>query len=150
MGWLWVGVQVALFAGWGAALGWTPAADWGLARWGGLPLLLASAFFLMPSLIAHGRKLTPLPKPNRALGLQRHGVYASIRHPMYLGLMLMVYGVALLLQKPYGLLGATAIMLFFHLKAREEERQLVQVYPDYAAYQQQTGRFLPRWRARKN
>jgi protein-S-isoprenylcysteine O-methyltransferase Ste14 len=96
---------------------------------------------------AHARaQVDPLPEPNPALGLQRTGVYAVIRHPMYTGLLLSAFGLAILAQKPLAIAAAGALTVFFNLKAREEERRLRRCYPDYADYQRATGRFLPRWR----
>jgi protein-S-isoprenylcysteine O-methyltransferase Ste14 len=110
-----------------------------------LPILLG-AWVGIAALRMHGRKLTPLPEPNPALGLLRSGVYAVIRHPMYTGLLLCAFGLAILLQKPLGVAMAVALTVFFNLKAREEERRLLRCYPEYADYQRTTGRFLPRWR----
>jgi Putative protein-S-isoprenylcysteine methyltransferase len=114
--------------------------------WLGALLALLGAWVGLAALRMHGRKLTPLPEPNPALGLQRTGVYALIRHPMYTGLLLSAFGLAILLQKPLAIVGATALTAFFNLKAREEERRLQRNYPEYADYQRATGRFLPRWR----
>lgn len=146
MGYGWVFVQAVLFAMYGLALGMSASVSWGAWRWIGAPLLLLGAWIGLAALRMHGRKLTPLPEPNRALGLQRGGVYAVIRHPMYTGLLLIAFGLALLLQKPWGIAMAVVLSLFFNLKAREEERRLRRCYPDYANYQRSTGRFLPRWR----
>jgi protein-S-isoprenylcysteine O-methyltransferase Ste14 len=69
-----------------------------------------------------------------------------IRHPMYTGLLLSAFGLAILAQKPLTIAAAGALTVFFNLKAREEERRLRRCYPNYADYQRATGRFLPRWR----
>ncbi len=143
---LWVAVQAVLFVVYGYALIATPSPDWGAARWFGALLILGGATLALPALIAHGRKLTPLPEPNRALGLKTMGVYAHIRHPMYTGLLLFTFGLAILFQKPWGIVLSVVLTVFFNLKAREEERFLRQCYPDYIDYQRTTGRFLPRWR----
>ncbi len=143
MGWQWVIVQAGLFLFLGYALTLGSTAEWGFVRWFGLPAVVVGTILLLPALMAHGRKLTPLPEPNPELGLIRTGVYASIRHPIYLALMLVAWGLAMVLQKPLGLLGALLLTLFFNLKAREEERRLIKRYPDYAEYQKNTGRFLP-------
>jgi len=146
VGYLWVVVQFALFAAYGVALVAGASASWGIWRWlGALPILLG-AWVGVAALRLHGRKLTPLPEPNPALGLLRSGVYAVIRHPMYTGLLLNAFGLAILLQKPFGVAMAVALTVFFNLKAREEERRLLRCYPEYAEYQRTTGRFLPRWR----
>jgi len=145
MGWGWVIVQVALFVGYGYTLVATPSGEWGVWRWLGVPLLGAGALIGLLAVAQHGTKLTPLPEPNPSLGLLHRGVYQHIRHPMYLGALLMAFGGALLSQKVWGLVFALALTVFFNLKAREEERRLVRTYPDYTTYQQRTGRFLPRW-----
>ena len=146
MGYGWVVVQIALFVLYGLALAWGASASWGVWRWLGVPLVAVGAWVGLAALRMHGRKLTPLPEPNPALGLQRTGVYAVIRHPMYTGLLLSAFGLAILAQKPLAIAAAGALTVFFNLKAREEERRLQRCYPDYADYQRATGRFLPRWR----
>ena len=146
MGYGWVVVQIALFVLYGITLVLGSGASWGAWRWLGIPLLAVGAWVGLAALRMHGRKLTPLPEPNPALGLQRTGVYAVIRHPMYTGLLLSAFGLAILAQKPLAIAAAGALTVFFNLKAREEERRLRRCYPDYADYQRATGRFLPRWR----
>jgi protein-S-isoprenylcysteine O-methyltransferase Ste14 len=146
VGYGWVVVQIALFVLYGLALAWGASASWGVWRWLGAPLMAMGAWVGLAALRLHGRKLTPLPEPNPALGLQRTGVYAVIRHPMYTGLLLSAFGLAILAQKPLAIAAAGALTVFFNLKAREEERRLRRRYPDYADYQRATGRFLPRWR----
>ncbi|MDM7461050.1 MAG: isoprenylcysteine carboxylmethyltransferase family protein [bacterium] len=136
---------MSLFAGDAYALIATASGAWGAWRWLGAPLMLVGGVVATLAVCAHGRKLTPLPEPNGSLGLLQTGIYASIRHPMYTGLLLMAFGVAILAQKPWGVVGALGLSLFFNLKAREEERRLLRYYPEYAAYQTRTGRFLPRW-----
>jgi protein-S-isoprenylcysteine O-methyltransferase Ste14 len=146
VGYGWVVVQIALFVLYGLALAWGASASWDVWRWLGAPLVAMGAWVGLAALRMHGRKLTPLPEPNPALGLQRTGVYAVIRHPMYTGLLLSAFGLAILAQKPLAIAAAGALTVFFNLKAREEERRLRRCYPDYADYQRATGRFLPRWR----
>lgn len=145
---LWVLVQGLLFLLYGYALVATRSDAWGVVRWLGAPLMAVGLLLVAPALRAHGRKLTPLPEPNPTLGLKRTGVYAVIRHPMYTGLLSMAFGLAILLQKPWGVALAVALTVFFNLKAREEERRLSRCYPEYLDYQRATGRFLPRWHKR--
>ena len=146
MGYGWVFVQAALLVVYGVALAVGAGASWGVWRWLGAPMVAIGAWVGIAALGMHGRKLTPLPEPNPALGLQRTGVYAVIRHPMYTGLLLSAFGLAILLQKPLAVAAAVALTAFFNLKAREVERRLMRCYPEYADYQRTTGRFLPRWR----
>ncbi|MCX7993832.1 MAG: DUF1295 domain-containing protein [Fimbriimonadales bacterium] len=142
---VWVAVQAVLLVVYAYTLIATPGQDWGVARWVGAPMVFAGAALATPALLAHGRKLTPLPEPNRTLGLKTTGIYAYIRHPMYTGLLLLTFGLAILLQKPWGFASTGVLTLFFNLKAREEERRLRRYYPEYIDYERTTGRFLPRW-----
>jgi len=146
MGYVWVFVQAALFVAYGVALAVSEGASWGAWRWLGALLVAVGAWVGLAALRMHGRQLTPLPEPNPALGLLRNGVYAVIRHPMYTGLLLSAFGLAIVLQKPLAIAAAVALTAFFNFKAREEERRLLRCYPEYADYQRTTGRFLPRWR----
>jgi protein-S-isoprenylcysteine O-methyltransferase Ste14 len=58
------------------------------------------------------------------------GPYAFVRHPMYSGIMLFFFGVPLLLGSWWGV----AIAPVFAIRARIEERALVEGLPDYADY----------------
>ncbi len=85
------------------------------------------------------------PEPNTAAELVQSGLYRFVRHPIYSGVLLVGWGAALAHGHPVLLLGALVLTLFFSYKSLFEERLLRQVYPDYARYMQQTGRFLPLW-----
>jgi protein-S-isoprenylcysteine O-methyltransferase Ste14 len=62
------------------------------------------------------------------------GPYAFVRHPMYSGIMLFFFGVPLLLGSWWGVAIAPAFAVLFAIRARIEERALVEGLPDYADY----------------
>ena len=62
------------------------------------------------------------------------GPYAYVRHPMYSGMMLFFVGVPLLLGSWWGVVMAPAFFLLFAIRARIEERTLIQGLPGYADY----------------
>ena len=62
------------------------------------------------------------------------GPYAFVRHPMYSGIMLFFLGVPLLLGSWWGLAIAPVFAVLFAVRARIEERALVEGLPDYADY----------------
>ena len=62
------------------------------------------------------------------------GPYAFVRHPMYSGVMLFFFGVPLLLGSWWGVAIAPAFAVLFAVRARIEERALVEGLPDYADY----------------
>jgi protein-S-isoprenylcysteine O-methyltransferase Ste14 len=62
------------------------------------------------------------------------GPYAFVRHPMYSGIMLFFFGVPLLLGSWWGVAIAPVFAVLFAIRARIEERALVEGLPDYADY----------------
>ena len=62
------------------------------------------------------------------------GPYAFVRHPMYSGIMLFFVGVPLLLGSWWGVAIAPLFAVLFGIRARIEERALVEGLPGYADY----------------
>lgn len=60
------------------------------------------------------------------------GPYAFVRHPMYSGIMLFFVGVPLLPGSWWGVAIAPVFAILFAIRARIEERALVEGLPDYA------------------
>ncbi len=75
--------------------------------------------------------------------VHEHLPYTRIRHPMYTSVLLLALG---LLLSPWSWLklGLFAALLgVMSLKAAYEERLLLEKFPNYAAYQARTQRFIP-------
>lgn len=146
----WVIAQFLLLILWGLSILYLPDRSLTGLRWLGIGLTLAGLLCLLLAFLSHGRHLTPLPAPNMKLGLKTTGIYAFVRHPMYLGVLLSVFGISLWASGGWALLMCVVLACFFNLKARAEERFLLGVYPEYEAYRNRTGRFLPkRWIIRR-
>ena len=90
-----------------------------------------------------GRGLTPSPLPNGAVSLVSRGPYRWVRHPMYTAVMLIAVGVATRSGSWLIVAQTVALIVLFNVKARWEERRLVETFPDYTSYQATTPRFLP-------
>ena len=129
--------------------------DW----WGILPLsqsvsetlkMIALILFPLGVLIAIvaaiqlKRNLTPLPMPVEHGELIQTGLYAYVRHPIYLGVILMALAWFLHTQAVLTLVEFIAVMIFFEVKSRQEEYWMGQVYPEYAGYQRRTAKLVPR------
>ncbi len=71
---------------------------------------------------------------DRAQALVDRGLYARVRHPMYLGILLFHAGVALWLGSYASLLTLTAILLALLARIVVEETTLQATLPDYRAY----------------
>lgn len=109
----------------------------------GAVLLLVGAVVALAGALALGRNLTPFPKPGVRVRLVRHGVYAVIRHPLYSSVISCSIGWSLVWQSWPALVPASALIPFFHAKARHEERWLRAMFPEYAGYETEVRRFVP-------
>jgi protein-S-isoprenylcysteine O-methyltransferase Ste14 len=79
-------------------------------------------------------------------GVATKGIYASIRHPQYLGLGIAALGLAIMWPR-FLTLALFAVMLFlYYLLAKDEERRMRNRFGgNYIAYMNRTGMFLPRF-----
>jgi protein-S-isoprenylcysteine O-methyltransferase Ste14 len=90
------------------------------------------------------RSLSPLPRPTESATLVNHGVYGSIRHPIYSGVILSALGWSLATLSPLALALSALLAVLLDLKSRREEEWLRGRYPAYADYSRRTKRFIPR------
>ena len=111
----------------------------------GVALLIIAAGVALAGTLALGRNLTPFPKPGAQAQLVRHGIYAVIRHPLYVSVMAGAMGWAWVWQSWPASLAAASLIPFFLAKARREERWLRDQFPEYADYARQVRGFVP-WR----
>jgi MFS family permease len=134
---------LALAGAFGAyAFGFLPAADIApINLYVPLTLLLLGAALVLLALLYLRRSFTVTPQ---ARAVRRAGPYAIIRHPMYAGNILTVFGLGLLLGTPQSLLLSFAIACAQVGRAYFEERLLLAALPDYAVYREKVGAFLPR------
>jgi protein-S-isoprenylcysteine O-methyltransferase Ste14 len=114
---------------------WTPPFPPWLKAFGGI-CLLASAFLFFRA-FHDNTFLSPLVRiqPERKQRVVSTGVYAFVRHPMYLGACLMFVGAPLLLGSAVGLGLAALATFLMALRIVGEERLLQRELEGYAAYQ---------------
>ena len=70
------------------------------------------------------------------------GVYRYMRHPMYTGVMLILF--ASPIQTMNSLHLCLAMSLYFIIGARLEEQRMRHMFPEYADYQTRVGAFIPK------
>jgi protein-S-isoprenylcysteine O-methyltransferase Ste14 len=74
------------------------------------------------------------------------GLYARIRHPIYAFSVLLMLCTLLVLPTPAMAVLAAVHVVLMNVKARNEERHLLEVHGEpYARYLRGTGRFIPRF-----
>jgi protein-S-isoprenylcysteine O-methyltransferase Ste14 len=79
--------------------------------------------------------------------LIRSGPYRWVRHPIYSGMTLAMFGTALELRELRGLLAVALLYVGFKIKSRIEERTMVSEFgAEYADYSRRTGAIFPRVR----
>lgn len=140
----WVAVQFALmFALLAAGPLWR--AQWpGGWTWAmGGALLLVGAWAGRRGKRNLGAQRTPFPKPKDDGQLITTGIYARVRHPLYLSVIALGFAWALLWRSGPALVLAALQMPFFDLKARREERWLRERFAGYDDYARRVKRFIP-------
>jgi protein-S-isoprenylcysteine O-methyltransferase Ste14 len=100
----------------------------------GLIVAIAGAAISMWSLMQHGWRVSPFPRPMDGAQLIETGPYAYVRHPMYSGIIAFTLGVGLAYANPVALLTSATFLVFFMAKTGKEEEMLVESVDDYRAY----------------
>jgi len=119
------------------------------ARFAGVPVLLLGGLLMLLSALHLGRNLTPATTPIDDGNLVERGLYKQVRHPMYAGLILVLWGVAWIGSNwRMGLVVALVSLVYFDRKAATEERKLLVRYPGYAAYMARVPKLIPGRRGR--
>ena len=109
----------------------------------GFVLEAAGAGILIVSRMTLGRSFTPMPRPRDRSTLRTTGIYASARHPIYGGLLVLLLGLSF--HRSPLVLAPTALLAgIFWLKSIREEAWLAERYSEYDAYRRATPRrFIP-------
>jgi protein-S-isoprenylcysteine O-methyltransferase Ste14 len=115
-----------------------PRFEAGAWRWVASGLVLAvSAVFALPSF-----QIRPFTAPQEHTRLRTSGLYAVVRHPIYLADVLWPLGAALAFRSTYGVALVPVWWFGFEILALAEERSLGRVLGErYAAYKRSV-----RWR----
>jgi protein-S-isoprenylcysteine O-methyltransferase Ste14 len=106
-----------------------------------LLLLIAGIAFAICALLFLGRSISLLPEARR---LVTRGPYALVRHPLYLGEMVAVAGVALQHLSAWALLLLGLGWAFQIQRMKYEELVLFESFPEYGDYMARTARLVPR------
>ena len=109
----------------------------------GALLCIAGSLFVILGSVGLGRNLSPFPKPKETSSLVESGVFSVVRHPIYSGVSLCAFGWGLIWNSLAALVLASALLAFFDVKARREERWLETRFSAYPAYKRRVKRLIP-------
>lgn len=98
---------------------------------------LGSAYLaLRPSL-----RISPIPK--KEAEFITRGIYRFVRHPMYLGLLLIGFSLAVNADDSFGWIVYLLLIFVLSIKATFEDKLLREVHPNAIHYQMHTSKILP-------
>lgn len=109
----------------------------------GLTLMAAGETITVAGMLSLGRSFSIFSEVRE---LATSGLYRWVRHPLYLGEMIAVWGYVIAWPAPWAIACSLLFTALQSWRARVEERRLLQHHPDYAAYRARTGFLLPRLR----
>lgn len=107
----------------------------------GLGLMAAGEGLAVAAMLSLGRSFSIFAEVRE---LASTGLYRFVRHPLYLGEMIAVWGYVLAWSAPWSIACALVFTALQSWRARVEERRLLQYHPAYAAYKERVGFLLPR------
>jgi protein-S-isoprenylcysteine O-methyltransferase Ste14 len=109
----------------------------------GLAIMAAGEALTVAGMLTLGRSFSIFSEVRE---LRTSGLYRFVRHPLYLGEMIAVWGYVLAWPAPWSIACALVFTALQSWRARVEEGLLLAHHPAYAEYRQRVGFLLPRIR----
>jgi protein-S-isoprenylcysteine O-methyltransferase Ste14 len=97
---------------------------------------------IIVAILQLNKNLTPFPTPKESGELINTGLYKFVRHPIYSGIFLGSFGIALYTGSYWQLGIAVTLLILFYFKSNYEESLLIQKYTDYKEYMKKTRKFF--------
>ena len=134
---------------------WLAFADYHLpasAPWFGTVLMIAALWLFWRSHADLGQNWSVTLELRQGHQLVRHGVYRSIRHPMYASIWLWCLAQGLLLENWLaGWYALLAFSLMYFVRTPREEQMMCESFgQEYRDYMRRTGRLFPRIHAKSD
>lgn len=134
---------VLLMLQWGYWPSSLPDHSWPV--WLGLLMIITGLYIRISAIRYLGRYFTANVQSVEAHRLITDGPYSTVRHPSYLGALLILTGFPVLLGSlPCFLLSCILMLIAYHKRIKVEETLLMELFrEDYKQYQQNTYRIIP-------
>jgi len=111
---------------------------------GSLITAVVGAVVILLAFIKLNTNLSPFPSPKTNAELIRSGVYKYVRHPIYSGILIVLFSYGLYTTSSYKLSITIILYALFYFKSAYEEARLEEMFTDYRSYKKSTGRFFPK------
>jgi protein-S-isoprenylcysteine O-methyltransferase Ste14 len=119
-------------------------------RWTGVGVVIAALGLLVWTFRSLGRNLTDTVVTRQNHTLVVHGPYRWVRHPFYDCAALLTSGISLAAANWFLFVTGVTVVALLIVRTRIEERNLLARFGgEYRTYMERTGRFLPRFGARR-
>lgn len=139
-----VGIQLLLFAAYvfevpGLKLNLPSSANLANLILAGVGIIL-----IVIALLQLNRNLSPFPTPRKDASLVTSGLFKYVRHPVYSGILMTSFFLAMHFHSGYKLFIFLLLLLLFYKKSRFEDKKLINKFRGYEKYKAETGRFFPK------
>ena len=113
-------------------------------RWTGLVVLAAGAALRVGPMLALGDRFASVAAIQEGHALQTSGIYGVVRHPSYVGILLMDVGFAGVFRSAIAVALLPVVFWMFKRRMDVEEQLLVEEFgDDYRGYMGRTARLVP-------
>ncbi|MCI1753561.1 MAG: hypothetical protein LKM36_12065 [Flavobacteriales bacterium] len=116
---------------------------WVLPWWAWALLVLGLLVFFLAATALGGNNFTAMPVPREGNTLSKRGIYAFVRHPMYLSVLLCGSAMAFGAPSPWRWAALGVAVLVLVVKVYHEERRLTEKHPDYPELMRGVARIVP-------
>jgi protein-S-isoprenylcysteine O-methyltransferase Ste14 len=107
-------------------------------------LCVAGLAFALWARVTLGRNWSGVVTLKEGHELVERGPYRFVRHPIYTGMLIMSFAIALVQSHLAGVVGVLLMFASFWIKLGREETLMLRQFPErYAAYQQRVKRIIP-------
>ncbi len=114
-------------------------------RWAGVAVAAIGFAIRIGAMARLGSRFSPLLVTQKLHALETTGLYAVVRHPGYLGTLLLALGAVLAFGSALGFVLLLPLAVLLELRTRREDVLLERAFGDeFRRWRARTGRFLPR------
>lgn len=109
----------------------------------GLIFAIIGLLIFVIAILQINKNLSPFPTPKNNSHLIQNGLFNYVRHPIYTGIIVIVFGSSFYFASVYKMSISILLLLLFYYKSKYEEMLLQNKCSNYSSYKSRTGRFFP-------